>query len=71
VIKQILLCAVVVVSLGSLTGCGNSDTAEAEKPAGTTAPINNNAPEAKAAAGAPAPDSGMPPPGLPNKGVKR
>jgi len=71
VIQRILLGAVAVVSLGSLVGCGNSETAEAEKPAGTTAPIDNNAPEAKAAAGAPAPDSGMPPPGLPNKGVKR
>lgn len=66
-IQRIVLCTVALVSVVSLFGCGNAETAEAEKPAGTTAPIDNNAPEAKAATGAPAPESGMPPPGLPNK----
>lgn len=64
---RVLAVCALALTLLPLVGCGNKDTAEAEKPVGTTAPINNNAPEAKAAGGAPAPESGMPPPGLPNK----
>ncbi|WP_395092407.1 hypothetical protein [Armatimonas sp.] len=44
-----------------LIGC-NSQTQE-EKPAPTSASIDNNSPAAKTAVGIPPPDSGMPPPG--------
>lgn len=55
----------------ALAGCTNPDLEDAEKPAATTAPIDNNAPEAKNAPGAEAPDSGLPPPGGPRLKPKK
>lgn len=57
------LLAVAFAAVALLSGCGNADVSEAEKPVGTTATINNDAPEAKTAPGAPAPESAYPPPG--------
>jgi len=68
--QRMLLLGTVLLLMGvGLWGCSSSETKDEKSTLSTTAPVNNNAPEAKGAEAAPRDPSIAPPGGMRKKGM--